>query len=169
MKTKNKFKVILRINHQEKYFYIKKNFDNLLYNLLATITIMQIYVDVFKLNKNLFLDLKTTQGRGDISKIKINKKKIFLIDESYNSNPLSLNSALQNFDKVNVSKKRKKYLILGDMLELGKHSKKLHIAIAKSINKILVNKVYVIGRHIRETFKKIHKDKRGNILKNDWN
>ena len=45
---------------------------------------MQIYIDVFKLNKNLFLDVKTRQGRGDISKLRINKKKIFLIDESYN-------------------------------------------------------------------------------------
>ena len=40
---------------------------------------MQIYIDVFKLNKNLFLDVKTRQGRGDISKLRINKKKIFLL------------------------------------------------------------------------------------------
>ena len=38
---------------------------------------------------------------------------------------------------------------------------------AKSINKIFVNKVYVIGKDIKETFKKIHKDKKGSILKND--
>jgi len=127
---------------------------------------MHIYIDVFKLNKNLFLDFKITQGRGDISKVKINKKKIFLIDESYNSNPLSLDSALQNFNKLKVNNK-KKYLVLGDMLELGKHSKRLHIAMAKSINRILVNKVYVIGKDIKETFKRIHKDKKGSILKND--
>ena len=127
---------------------------------------MQIYIDVFKLNKNIFLNLKTTKGRGDVSNLKINKKKIFLIDESYNSNPLSLNSALQNFNKLNVNYK-KKYLVLGDMLELGKHSKKLHISMAKSINKILVNKVYVIGKDIKETFKKIYEYKKGSILKND--
>jgi len=127
---------------------------------------MHIYIDVFKLNKNLFLDLKTTQGRGDILKLKVNKKKITIIDESYNSNPLSLESALQNFNKLEVSTKRK-YLVLGDMLELGKHSKKLHISMAKTINKISVNKVYVIGKDIKETFKKIHKDKKGSILKND--
>ena len=58
---------------------------------------MHIFINVFKLNKNLFLDLKTTQGRGDISKLIINKKKIFLIDESYNSNPLSLDSHYKTF------------------------------------------------------------------------
>ncbi len=166
LKIKNKFKVILRIDNREKYFYIRKNFDNFLYNLLASITIMQIYIDVFKLDKNLFFDIKTTQGRGDISKIKINKKKIFLVDESYNSNPLSLNSALQNYDKIKVSN-NKKYIILGDMLELGKYSKKLHMSMAKVINKISIGNVFVIGKEIQETFKKIHKDKKGYILRND--
>ena len=40
--------------------------------------------------------------------------------------------------KVNNSKK---HLILGDMLELGKHSKKLHKAISKSINNTSINNV----------------------------
>ena len=112
------------------------------------------------------MDVKTTEGRGDISELKINNKKIFLINESYNSNPLSLNSALENFDKINVNDKRK-HILLGDMLELGKHSKKLHLSIARKINKTLINKAHVIGKDIKETFKKINKNKKGNILKND--
>ena len=53
------------------------------------------------------------------------------------------------------------------MLELGKHSKKLHLSIARKINKTLINKVHVIGKDIKETFKKINKNKKGNIFKND--
>ena len=53
------------------------------------------------------------------------------------------------------------------MLELGKHSKKLHMDISSKINKISVKKVHVIGRDIRETLKKIKKQKRGIIFKND--
>ena len=34
---------------------------------------------------------------------------------------LSLKTAIENYDKIE-SKNSKKYLILGDMLELGKHS-----------------------------------------------
>ena len=52
------------------------------------------------MNKNIFLNFKLPNGRGDISKIKINNKKINLIDESYNSNPLSLKSAILNYDKI---------------------------------------------------------------------
>ena len=60
IKLKNKYKIILRINGKEKYYYIRKNFTNLIYNILASITIMQIYVDLDKLNKNLFLNIRTT-------------------------------------------------------------------------------------------------------------
>ena len=78
------------------------------------------------------------QGRGDISKIKILKKNINLVDESYNSNPLSLKSAVLNYDKIKT-KKNKKYLLLGDMLELGNHSKKLHESLAAIINLSLIH------------------------------
>ena len=94
---------------------------------------MSIFLDISKLNKNIFISFKIPNGRGDIAKIKINNKKLNLIDESYNSNPLSLKSAILNFDKIKINK-GKKYLLLGDMLELGKHSKKLHQSIAKIIN-----------------------------------
>ena len=64
--------------------------------------------------------------------------------------------------KVNNSKK---HLILGDMLELGKHSKKLHSTISHYINKTSINCVNVIGKHIAETYKNINNNKKGIILK----
>ena len=83
-------------------------------------------MNIKQLNKEIFLDFKIPNRRGDISKVKLKNKYIFLVDESYNSNPLSLKTAIENFDKIE-SKNSKKYLILGDMLELGKHSEKLDI------------------------------------------
>jgi murE/murF fusion protein len=119
------------------------------------------------LSKNIFYKHNIPKGRGDISKIKINKKNIYLIDESYNSNPLSLNSAIKNFDMIKVVNS-KKHLILGDMLELGKHSKKLHMGISKIINRTAINNVNVIGKHITKTYKDISKGKKGIILKNNF-
>jgi len=86
------------------------------------------------------------------------------VDESYNSNPLSLRSALNNFDMIKV-KKYKKHLILGDMLELGKHSKKLHAEISKRINKSSIDSVNVIGKYMKDTYKNINNSKKGLILK----
>ena len=110
---------------KKNFFCTSTNFENNLKNLLCAITVISIFKNIKNLNKNIFYDYEIPEGRGDFSKIKINKKNIFLIDESYNSNPLSLRSAINNFNLINI-KNNKKHLILGDMLELGKHSKKLH-------------------------------------------
>jgi len=50
------------------------------------------------------------------------------------------------------------------MLELGKSSKKLHIDAAKVLNNTNINKVYVYGKNIIDTFNKIIPQKRGRIL-----
>ena len=121
-KKKNYFQLWVKINGAKKYFFVSNNFQNNIYNILATLAVMSIYKNIFQLDKNIFFKFKVPQGRGDISKIKILKKNINLVDESYNSNPLSLKSAILNYDKINT-KKNKKYLLLGDMLELGNHSK----------------------------------------------
>ena len=50
------------------------------------------------------------------------------------------------------------------MLELGKHSKKLHQSIAPLINKTKIDKVFVKGKNVKEIFKKLSKSKKGGIL-----
>ena len=157
------FKVEVQLNKSKRYFLLSNNFQNNIYNVLAAISIMSIYINIFKLNKNIFINFKTPQGRGDFSKIKVNKKKLNLIDESYNSNPLSLKTAILNYDKIN-SKKSKKYLLLGDMLELGNHSKKLHQSIAPIINKTKIDKVFVKGNKATFIFENLLRHKKGRIL-----
>ena len=165
-KVGNKFKAIIKINNLKTHFFIQNDFQNNILNILATLAIMSIFLDISKISKNMFADFKTPEGRGDISKIKVNKKNLNLIDESYNSNPLSLKSAILNYDKIEPNKS-KKYLILGDMLELGKHSKKLHQSMGAIINRTKIYKVFVKGREILSTFKSISKLKRGRILNNN--
>jgi MurE/MurF fusion protein len=163
-KVKLKFKVSIYINDYKKYFFVSSNFKNNIKNLLAAITIISIFKDIRSLDKNFFYNFKIPNGRGDISKIKVNNKKIFLIDESYNSNPLSLTSALKNFDSLKIANNRK-HLILGDMLELGRHSRKLHLELSKTINSTSIGSVNVFGKYIRETYQNINKKKKGLILK----
>jgi murE/murF fusion protein len=165
-KISNKFKATIRINNLKTYFFISNDFQNNILNILATIAVMSIFFDISRLNKNIFMSFKTPNGRGDITKIKINKKNLNLIDESYNSNPLSLKSAILNFDKIKIDKE-KKYLLLGDMLELGKHSKKLHQSIGKIINNTKIDKIFVKGSKVLNTYNSILKKKKGRILNNN--
>ena len=164
LKIKSKYKISININKEKTYFYSNSFFENDLKNLLATVTIISIFKDIHKIDKNIFYDHKTIIGRGDIVKINLFNKFFYLVDESYNSNPLSLKSALSNFDKIKIDNS-KKHLILGDMLELGKYSKRLHFETAKNINKTLLKNVNVIGNHIKWTFNNLNKSKRGLVIK----
>ena len=162
-KEGKKYKIFIKMNNIKKFFLISNNFQNNIYNILAAITVMSIYKNIINLDKNIFFNFKVPKGRGDFSKVKLNKKKINLIDESYNSNPLSLKSAILNYDEIN-SGRSKKYLLLGDMLELGSHSKKLHKSIAPIINRTKIDRVFVYGKDIIFTFNKLLKSKKGRIL-----
>ena len=164
MQINNNFKINIKAKDFNKSFVISNNFQNNIYNILAALAVMSINIDITKLDKKVFFNFTTPQGRGDLSRIKINKKNINLIDESYNSNPLSLKSAILNYDKVK-SKKFKKYLLLGDMLELGTHSKKLHQSIVPIINKTKIDKIFLKGNYISQIFKKIVKSKRGKVFR----
>ncbi len=53
------------------------------------------------------------------------------------------------------------------MLELGKHSKKLHKSMGAIINRTKIDKVFVKGNNVLSIFNSILKSKRGRILNNN--
>ena len=159
-----KIKLVVGINNAKKNFIINQDLEPYLINILASITVLSQFFDLNHINQNIFSNFKIPNARGNLFKINSNKKSIIVTDESYNSNPLSLNFAIRNFD--NIKTKRKKILILSDMLELGKFSKKLHIDSARYINKTKINKVYVYGKYVKDTFRNLVQNKKGKIFKN---
>ncbi len=162
-KEKSRSTIHIKYNKKKLIFIIKQNLENYIYNILSTLAVLSVYFDLEKLDKYFFNDYQFPEGRGDLKIIKLKEKKINLIDESYNSNPLSLEFALKKLNNLN-SKSKRKLILLGDMLELGKYSKKLHIEAARFINATKIDKVYVYGKDIIETFNKIKPQKRGMIL-----
>ena len=137
-----------------------------IYNILAALTVLKILdLDLHKI-ENFFKYYEPTEGRGKIHKIKRYKKLFKLIDESYNANPLSVKNAIQNFNSIKKDG-FKKYLLLGDMLELGNKSENLHRNLAKNINNSDIDKVFVKGNKTLDTFRCILKNKRGNIFQQE--
>jgi murE/murF fusion protein len=134
-----------------------------IYNVLSSVAVLtELKVDIYKI-KSKFKSLEATEGRGKKYSISRYKKKFNLIDESYNANPLSVKNAIHKFSLIK-KKDFKKYLILGDMLELGPKSEKYHIELSKVINKSDIDKVFVKGIKTIFTYKHLNKSKRGNIL-----
>ena len=164
---KHRIKNIIEIkaNNKKYKFRINEDLYNYKLNLVAAVAVISNFFKIDKLNKDIFKDFAQPSGRGNLKKIKLKKKTIQLIDESYNSNPLSLKFSIEKFDKIETT--NAKYLLLGDMLELGKFSKKLHSDIANNINKTQISKVYVYGKDIIYTFNKLRTQKKGKILKSN--
>ena len=105
-------------------------------------------------------------GSGGIKVLTIYNTKIKFIDESYNANPLSMISAINNMNYYNGNQNHRKLVFLGDMLELGRKSEKYHKDLSKVINNTDIDKVFIKGEKILFTYKYLNKSKRGNILQN---
>ncbi len=76
---------------------------------------------------------------------------VWVIDDTYNSNPDSVKAALENMKAYSVT--GKKYIVLADMLELGKTSKKEHCLIGELIKEMNFENLLTYGKDSYNTFK----------------
>lgn len=89
------------------------------------------------------------RGRGLRHKLDHPGGPITLIDESYNANPASMRAALQLLDTTPVTGKGRRIAVLGDMLELGSHSEKLHGALADVIAETATEMLFLAGDEMK--------------------
>ncbi len=159
----NYSRIFVKINNQTIDLKIKDlNFHNVLSSLAI---INALGIDIVKI-KQKFENFESSEGRGKKHTISRYNKKFKLIDESYNANPLSVKNAIRKLTLIKKNQS-KKYLILGDMLELGSRSKKYHEELSKVINRSDIDKVFIKGKKTIFTYKHLNKEKRGNILQNN--
>ena len=128
-------------------------------NILSSLAVLkELDIDISKIKDN-FKNFESSEGRGREHLINRYKKKFKLIDESYNANPLSAKVAINKISSIK-KEKFKKYLILGDMLELGSRSKKYHEELFKVINNSDIDKVFIKGKETIFAYKHLKRKKR---------
>ncbi len=161
-KLKKQFDLKIRVFN--KVINIKSKKINF-YNILSSIAVLKVLGLDLKKIENFFSNFDLVEGRGKVHKIKRFHTNFKLIDESYNANPFSTKNAIISLS--NIKKKNfKKYLLLGDMLELGDKSNFYHKDLSKVINKSNIDKLFVYGDKILNTYKYTKHNMRGNILQN---
>jgi UDP-N-acetylmuramoyl-tripeptide--D-alanyl-D-alanine ligase len=112
----------------------KYNFEN----ILAAVTV-GMYFDVSKANiKDAIESYQPDNSRSQV--VKTESNTIFL--DAYNANPTSLEASIRNFSDINADNKA---LIIGDMLELGKHSEVEHKRIIEIIEEEKFSTVLLVG------------------------
>lgn len=125
----------IKLHNGKLEFKVNSKFDFALstlghyniYNALAAISISRILGLSYPEIAERLATFKFPKGRFNL----IEFKGVNFIDDTYNSNPLSLAAALTALNTVQC--KGKKILIMGDMLELGRQKELLHRQIARSI------------------------------------
>ena len=137
-----------------------------IYNVLSSLAVLkELGLNISKITQ-MYKNFEPSDGRGKLHKITRYNKNFVLVDESYNANPSSVMNAINNFSSIKKNK-FKKYLILGDMLELGKKSDMYHKNLSKVINSSDIDKVFIKGEKTLFTYKNLKKNKRGNIFQCD--
>ena len=74
-------------------------------------------------------------------------EKLFLVNDYYNASPYSTSAALDTLISINVGKR--KVVVLGDMLELGKTAKEEHEGVLKKADKI-ADKLILVGDEMKK-------------------
>jgi murE/murF fusion protein len=155
----------IRVLNKNIYLRVKNVNTLIISNILFTLLTLHILdLDLTKII-NFAHYFQLVEGRGKVHLVLRYKKKFHLIDESYNANPSSVKNAINNFSKIKRNHE-KKYLLLGDMLELGKKSDNYHKNLAYFINHSDIDKLFVYGKNAFKTYQKTYKAKQGNILQN---
>jgi UDP-N-acetylmuramoyl-tripeptide--D-alanyl-D-alanine ligase len=125
IKLKNN-RVEFKVNSKFK-FELSTLGDYNVYNAMSAIAVGRILGLSYRLMQERLSKFKFPKGRLNLVKL----RGLRFIDDTYNSNPLSLQVALAALKSSGCA--GRKILIMGDMLELGKQKELLHRQIAWSI------------------------------------
>ena len=91
--------------------------------------------------------------------------KYLVIDDTYNANPTSMQSAIKNINDWNDERGR--IVILGDMYDLGEHSEKEHQnLIVRSLELDNLKYLILVGERIKSALDKVKHDQKYKILHN---
>lgn len=115
------------------YFKVEYAGNTLPVRMIGTLGGNNIYSSLAALAVGISLDLNLIECAENLSNYSTPKgrmslirgmKKSTIIDDTYNSSPVALHSALNTLQEIKT--KNRKIAILGDMMELGKHTSDEH-------------------------------------------
>ena len=135
-------------------YRIKLNTPGLfnVYNSLAAIACARILGLDYSMIKKALGGFSFPKSRLEI----FCQKSVTLIDDSYNSNPLSLEQAILTLSGQGIN--RRKILVMADMLELGKAQEQIHRSFARLIKKSGIDLLITVGRLTRITAREAQKE-----------
>lgn len=135
--------VNVRVEGEE--FFIPVPSLGLVNNLLVSLKVLKILEYELRNFKEAVRQFKPEWGRMEVERL----KNFTIINDVYNANPPSVENAVRSLCLMG---NKKKVVILGDMLELGKYSRELHRKVGELLNACKIDVVFFSGEEVKEAY-----------------
>lgn len=149
----NKMKITANVFDQILIYELPTSNQAWISNSLAILAVLYSLGVSVQLAANHLAKLPLTQGRGQVHALNLNGKQITLIDDAYNANPLSMQSALETLAKYPGLK----IAVIGDMRELGDKGEMYHVEIGQLCKQLNIDKVLTCGTLMKHAFQALDK------------
>ncbi len=150
VKYSNNFEPIIKIKSKASEFEAKISTfgKHSIYNGISAVAVGLHYgLNALQIRKGLSGFVASSSKRMELLK---SRRGVTIINDTYNSNPDSVKMGIETIKEYNTI--GKKFVILGDMLELGKSSGKEHTNIGKIVKENKLNNLYTFGKESYNTF-----------------
>lgn len=135
----------MNIDNEELAVKLGAPGDHLVQNALGVLGMCSLIGADIALAALALADYSAEKGRGERSIRKIGAGEFTLIDESYNANPASMRAGISLLATTEPGRGGRRIAVLGDMLEMGEFSEKLHIELAEPLQEANVDIIVLSG------------------------
>ncbi|OTZ66964.1 UDP-N-acetylmuramoyl-tripeptide--D-alanyl-D-alanine ligase [Bacillus thuringiensis serovar kyushuensis] len=136
----DEYGVHFKLNHSKIQYDVPLHGKHNIFNTIVGIAVGQFYkVPIEKIQESL-QQINITQMRFQFLTAKTG---FTIINDAWNASPSSMKAAIETLQKLNAYKK--KIIVIGDMLELGKKAETYHREIGKMLNEESIQYVFTYG------------------------
>lgn len=139
---------------------------HLVLNAIAVITATKVLGYDWRFAAKKLGMFSPLEGRGAVFNSTLSGKKITVVDDSYNSNIVSLQAGLNGLGNLSPNDSGRLVAVVGDILELGLKSRDIHSELGRVIAKSTVDQVILVGEEVSEAWKEISQEKKLALLPN---
>jgi UDP-N-acetylmuramoyl-tripeptide--D-alanyl-D-alanine ligase len=132
-------------------------------NALAVLAAAQAAGAAVERAAEALAELQPLPGRGRRHQLGWRGGTLTVIDESYNASPPSMRAALAVLAATEPAAGARRVAVLGDMLELGNASGRLHRELAEPLAAAEVDRVFLIGEAMAALHEVLPEGKRGGL------
>jgi UDP-N-acetylmuramoyl-tripeptide--D-alanyl-D-alanine ligase len=132
-------------------------------NALAVLAVAQAVGAAVDRCAEALAGLQPLPGRGRRHQLTWRGGTLTVIDESYNASPPSMRAALAVLAATEPAAGARRVAVLGDMLELGAASERLHRELAEPLAAAEVDRAFLIGEAIAALHEVLPEGKRGGL------